>query len=268
MDMITLLLVEDDANDARLVQERLADMQVEWVRTAAEAFDRLTGIDLVLLDLGLPDSEGFDTVTHMLEAAPQVPIVVLTGTDDATLRQLALEAGAQEYVLKDAMGELPSRVDAALTRQRHRNRALAQALTAGIRGAAFADQTPMEPPAPVAAAEMGTARLRAALPELFARLTDSYASLLQQALESRAYSDKGRPLGEARALTREVGLLNGSPRDLVDIHLAALDALSHRAHPERLSALADEGRVLLLEVIGYLAMHYRDHAPLRQLRQN
>lgn len=260
--MTTYLLVEDDPNDARLVTEALSDVEIRWVRRATDALAQMEGADLVLLDLGLPDSEGFDTVTHMLENAPQVPIVVLTGTDDPTLRALALEAGAQEYVLKDHMAELPSRVEAALTRQRHRNRALAQALTAGIRSAEFSDQA-LEPVAAVAAAELGAARLRVALPELFNRLVGRYVELLTETLQSRAYTDGHRPLGEARALTREVGLVNGSPRDLVDIHLQSLDLLSHRTHPERLSALADEGRVLLLEVVGYLALHYRDHAPLR-----
>ena len=104
---ITLLLVEDDQGDALLVQ-RLLDasplesFSIEVVSTAAASAARLDqgGVDVVLLDLGLPDSDGFDTVFNLHESFPNVPVVVLTGLDDEEVGLQAIQCGAHDYVPK------------------------------------------------------------------------------------------------------------------------------------------------------------------------
>jgi len=103
----TVLLVEDDDCDALLLQrliERVlvGQLSVERVTTAAAASARLDqgGIDVVLLDLGLPDSEGFDTVLRFRRSFPALPVVVLTGIDDEDIGLQAVECGAQDYVPK------------------------------------------------------------------------------------------------------------------------------------------------------------------------
>ena len=105
---VTVLLVEDNPGDIRLIQEMLADVEDE--RFELEYADRLsTGldylgtreIDVVLLDLSLPDSQGFDTLHRVITALPEMPIiVVLTGTDDEKLAVQAVRAGAQDYLVK------------------------------------------------------------------------------------------------------------------------------------------------------------------------
>lgn len=106
----SILLVEDDAEDAFLVQ-RLLDLRgdgqfaVRHVSNASDAIRTLTkgGVDVVLLDLGLPDSQGFETVVRIRTSFPGVPVVVLTGIDDESLGLAAIECGAQDYVSKDAV---------------------------------------------------------------------------------------------------------------------------------------------------------------------
>ena len=257
-----LLLVEDEEDAAALVTAHLDGTVVHHARTVNEALGRLAEVDAIVLDLGLPDSQGFDTLAMILEAAPQTPVLVLTGSDDPGLPRQAIEAGAQEFVHKNEINELRSRVDAAILRQRHRNRALAQALTAGIR-AANLPESALEPTSPVTLSQLGSQRLKDALPEVFGRLVESYVELVKLAMESRTYASVPRPVTEAKAFIRDIALLNAAPRDAIDVHLAALDTLSDRTHPERLAALADEGRIVLLETLGYLALHYRDHIPGR-----
>ena len=60
------------------------------------------GIDLVLLDLGLPDSRGLDTFFKAHAHAPEIPFVLLTGLDDETLALNAVRQGAQDYLVKGA----------------------------------------------------------------------------------------------------------------------------------------------------------------------
>ena len=102
-----ILLVEDNPGDARLLRETLKDVanyrfDLEHVERFSQALERLQRehFDVVLLDLSLPDSQGLDTLAPVRDAAPDVPILVLTGLDDEDLAVRALRVGAQDYLVK------------------------------------------------------------------------------------------------------------------------------------------------------------------------
>jgi two-component system, NarL family, sensor kinase len=102
-----ILLVEDNPGDARLTREMLAEtggssFAVDWVHSLSEALEHLArgGIDLVLLDLGLPDSQGLDTFLRAYEPASHLPFLVLTGYADKTLGSTAVRKGAQDFLSK------------------------------------------------------------------------------------------------------------------------------------------------------------------------
>ena len=102
---ISVLLVEDDEGDARLVQdeltERLPGAAIARSRSLQEALDALAGdVDCVLLDLGLPDALGLDAVAQLRTHGRGVPLIVLTGLDDEAAGVAAVEAGAQDYLVK------------------------------------------------------------------------------------------------------------------------------------------------------------------------
>ena len=106
---LSVLLVEDNAGDARLIKELLRDtpaVRLHWVESLAAALARLAGppVDLVLLDLGLSDSQGLETVECIARDHPALPVIVLTGRDDDTLALAALTAGAQDYLVKGTIG--------------------------------------------------------------------------------------------------------------------------------------------------------------------
>ncbi|MEX2218799.1 MAG: hybrid sensor histidine kinase/response regulator [Phycisphaerales bacterium] len=105
---MSILLVEDNPSDARLVQELLDDSPaqahaVAHAHSLAEAIDlaHRQPFDIALLDLSLPDSRGLETVHAFRTAAPDLPVVVLTGLDDEALALEALRHGAQDYLAKD-----------------------------------------------------------------------------------------------------------------------------------------------------------------------
>ncbi|HLA79921.1 MAG TPA: response regulator, partial [Vicinamibacteria bacterium] len=108
-----LLLVEDNTDYALVMRAALAttgrSFAIDHVERLEEALARLSrgGTDVILLDLALPDSTGTDTVRHVHEAAPEVPIVVLTGLTDDALAQQSIREGAQDYLVK-------GRVDGAM----------------------------------------------------------------------------------------------------------------------------------------------------------
>ena len=124
---IHIMLVEDNLGDRRLVelslQEELAGaFTLEAVDRLAAALTRLDGggVDLILLDLGLPDSGGIATFQRLTAVAQAIPIVVLSGLGDDAVAVEAVTAGAQDYVVKGETAAvlLPRIVRYALERHR------------------------------------------------------------------------------------------------------------------------------------------------------
>jgi PAS domain S-box-containing protein len=102
-----VLLIEDNPGDARLMREYLSDpagalFDLEHVTTLTHGLERLGqgGVDLVLLDLSLPDSPMPDTFRRVHRAAPEVPIIVMSGLDDERFAMQTVQEGAQDYLVK------------------------------------------------------------------------------------------------------------------------------------------------------------------------
>jgi two-component system cell cycle sensor histidine kinase/response regulator CckA len=108
-----LLVVEDNPGDARLLREMVGEQgslhtEVTHVESMSAAEEHLAQreVDVIVLDLGLPDAQGVDAVRRARAAAPRAPLVVLTGQDDELLAAQALREGAQDYLVK---GQIDSR---------------------------------------------------------------------------------------------------------------------------------------------------------------
>jgi diguanylate cyclase (GGDEF)-like protein/PAS domain S-box-containing protein len=113
-----ILLIQDDASHAGEMQKALSgsndgSFQVEWVRTCAAGLERLTRnadlhdqksgqaeISVVLVDLFLPDSQGIETFDRLFTLNPQIPILVLTSLGDEPTAKIAVQRGAQDYLLQ------------------------------------------------------------------------------------------------------------------------------------------------------------------------
>jgi DNA-binding response OmpR family regulator len=116
-----LLIVEDDEGIGANLQRALAaeSGNVAWARTAAEArtLARELPPDLVLLDLGLPDSDGVDVCRELLARQPSLPIIMLTARATEIDVVIGLDTGAVDYVTKPfRLAELSARVRAHLRR--------------------------------------------------------------------------------------------------------------------------------------------------------
>ena len=110
-ERLRILVVEDNPADIDFIHEMLPqagplNLQVESVARLSEAITRLKrkDIDLVLLDLGLPDSQGLQTFHKLQKAEPDIPVIVLTGNDDHELAIAAMRDGAQDYLVKGQIG--------------------------------------------------------------------------------------------------------------------------------------------------------------------
>jgi len=132
---LRVLLVEDSPTDAQLLQERLSlidteRFEVTHLERLDEALARLRGesFDVVLLDLSLPDSTGHDTFLRAQREVPDVPLVVLSGTNDEMLGVEAVQHGVQDYLVKSQAGgpQIAHAIRYAIARK-HMEKALRQA---------------------------------------------------------------------------------------------------------------------------------------------
>jgi len=122
-----VLLVEDNASDARLLRDMLSkakqgSFELTHMTRMHEAEIRLSagGIDIVLLDMGLPDGHGLEILRRARAADPTVVMIVLTGFDDEELAAGAMKEGAQDYLIKGQIENraLPQALRYAMERQR------------------------------------------------------------------------------------------------------------------------------------------------------
>ncbi|HAW30239.1 MAG TPA: glutamate dehydrogenase, partial [Planctomycetaceae bacterium] len=104
---VKVLLIEDNPIHVGLVKTLLSEskspfFQLQYAGTLQAGLNQLdaAAVDVVLLDLTLPDSEDLDTFIRVRSFAPTIPIVIVTGLDDVKLAAKAVEAGAQDYLVK------------------------------------------------------------------------------------------------------------------------------------------------------------------------
>ena len=104
---ISILLVEDNAGDRRLISEMLAEasnvtFDVKYADRLQAAMEYLgqNRVEVILLDLGLPDSQGLETLRKVYAQVSELPIVVLTGLNDEMIGVQAVNEGAQDYLIK------------------------------------------------------------------------------------------------------------------------------------------------------------------------
>lgn len=231
-DPIRLLLLEDDPADARLVEHMLrrlnpGSFSVEIAGRLVKATQRLAegGIDVVLADLSLPDSTGLDTLRALMGAAPDLPVVVLTGNDDDSQAIEALKHGAQDYLVKGrGDGFMLSRVvryaierktaERALKEARDKAEAAARAKSVFLAMVGHEVRTPLN-------GILGMARL-----------------LLETPLDIRQ-----RTFAETVVSSGE--LLLGLVNDILDFSRLEADGLTLESLPFDLVGLVDEMRLLM-----------------------
>lgn len=255
----TVLVVEDNPRDATLVEDFIeaARMRLEItvVRTLGEALGCIASRppDAVLLDLGLPDVQGTGVVSRMREAHLDLPIVVLTGDSGPEMGLECIAAGADDYVDKrDLNGQVLERaIGYALTRRREgRLRELKQALE-GYRLLSTAAAS-----SSVTRQLAGAGPVQERSPEGFAKLVARYRDVMERYLD-HLFHKSDRPAADIEVLATDLGDAGAGPRDLIDVHLGAMNRALESAGPVQSRAYATDGRLFALEMMGHLVDYYR-----------
>lgn len=249
-----LLLAEEYPGDAAAIQE-LTELSDHYKVTRAtgveEAVERVTTrrLDVILLALGRPSPTGVEMVGTLRTNAGNIPIVVVTQSDDEEFALACIDAGAQDYLAGSELSlrSLLRSIGYAITRVRETQIRLLQETLQRYRSLSSEAQRTL-----VTAALAGSGTVSARHPEMFEDMVRHYGELLDL---TGPENDPRHPYRERMA--RTLGDLGAGPRDLLDIHLAALELLTSSCSGARAGYLLLESRLLALEMMGLLVDYYR-----------
>ena len=263
----SILLVEDSSSDALLLRETFVDglygsFAITHVARLAEAIRCLSEqhFDIVLLDLGLEDSQGIDTFVALHKHAPEVPVVVLTGLDNDSVRQGSINLGAQDYLVKQRLHEqlLPHAVRFAI--DRHRAQAdlrINERRTEQTREIESVERLAVPPATTVTAQLYSGGSLRSVAAEQFDRFADQYSRLLDSAVEQRIFKVERAVDGALHEFANRLGGMRAGPRDVIEMHVAVLQRKLKKLSPNKTQLYVEEARLAVLELMGYLTTYYR-----------
>ncbi len=264
-----ILLIEDNLADIRLIKELLSDTKLDANLKCANSLSKAIKyleeetFDIILLDLGLPDSQGIKTFSRINSIVPKVPIIILTGTNDDDLSIQAIREGAQDYLIKGLVDT--SILKSALRHSIERKHLLVKLESIELRKLEQNELELLErlsdfPKTVVTARLYGLAPLRESLPDNFYKLVKKYENLIELAIEQRIYKVKHNTNEQLRAIAEEMGFLNAGPRDVVEIHSHALKKKINSSPYQKSVVYTEEGHFLALKLMGYLVSYYRKYS--------
>jgi DNA-binding response OmpR family regulator len=257
MNKLKILIVDDDPDITGAFMHVLqsADYDVISAATGQECLQiaRAERPDLILLDVRLPDINGLE-VCRRIKTDPElarIAVINVTGMRASKDDEVeGIEAGADAYLTK------PVHLRTLLA---HVQTLLRARQTETAREIESLERFPRLPHAAVAAQSLGLTPLRESLPDLFDELVQHYGDLLDQALEQRVYKVNYQLAESLRALGDQLGFIKAGPRDVVQIHHAALLIKAANVTVSKARAYIEEGRMLILELMGNLVSYYRNY---------
>jgi FixJ family two-component response regulator len=261
-DQPVILVVDDDPDVAQALEDTLRlEFEVVTVTAPRSALSALDDprVAVLLADQRMPDMDGVELLTEARRLRPDVVGILITAyADVGTAIQAINEARTFGYLAKpwdadELLSFLRRAVDAHRV-LRHDRRAQHE------RELRILDQFSRAAPAPVTGHRFGAAPLREGLPDLFDELCRQYADLVEHAFEQRVYKVE-HPISDAlHGLADRLGGLRAGPRDVVDLHTVVMRRRLTGASADQADAYAEEGRLLILELMGHLVSYYRGYS--------
>ena len=255
----SILHIEQNPADIEMVKEFLAGdspherYEIQQVNQLDEGLEVLRDlanpIDAVLVHLRR-SAEG---VLAIRRTATQVPVIVLTGYEDEELAIQAIDAGAQDYLFKNDLTARALRrsIGYSISRKREAEmRGLSETLQRFRALASENSQTQ------VTARAMGVGPIKASAPDVFDECISYYSRLMKRYVTA-PLSDHAEPREAMERLVTKLGDLGAGPKDLIDLHAAALEETANGDRRGDSGIMILEGRLFALEMMGLLVNYYR-----------
>lgn len=273
-NLCKILLIEDDPGNANLIRNLLAhsdnfslaqglSFELIWVELLSQGIEELAkqSFDAILLDLRLPDSNGIDTLIEIKKYARQTPIIIQTGSADETLIVKSFQLGVGGYLKKENIDSnlLVYAIRSAIEKQNYIATVEQDRLQQQDLEVRELEQIANTVKTQVTARMFGSESLRESVPDIFVELVREYGNLMDLALEERAYKVEHNISEQLRILGEKLGFLKAGPRDVIDIHTKTLKEKNENVTLAKTQAYVSEGRLMVLELMGYLTSYYRKY---------
>ncbi len=271
-----VLLIEDKLENIELLEDLFSNSQqsslaqgltfpITCTSTLTESINSLQSqsFDVILLNLYLPDSQGLDTLIKLREEVSTIPIIVEMDDQNEETIVKSFQLGADGYLLIKSIDSnlLIHEIRLGIERQKYRAklRKENQELTQEKEFADLDSIIKSSGQTSVTSRLFGAYPLQESLPEIFEELAETYGNLLELALEQRIFKVDHNLSEQLRTLGDKLGFLKASPRDAIEIHTKVLKEKSRDIPVVKAQVYVSEGRLMILELMGYLASFYRKY---------
>lgn len=259
-----VLLIEDEPEDAEIVENMLRGVrsaffkkgiELACVETLSQAKQIISEqeFDIILLDLMLPDSRYMKSLEELQSENLGIPIIVQTTLEDEVVAVKALELGACGYLPKvvNDRNLLLYAIRTAIEQKQQLNQI--EPLASQQQELDTLDSLLME-----STKAKSNHSLEQRLPDIFAELKTRYGELLDRYVEQKIYQVEYELTSEISVLIEQLGYLQATPKDLIEIHTSVLKPIVNNSSVKKgKRAFMIEGRYLLLELMGKLTCYYR-----------
>lgn len=264
---VNILIVEDNPGDIDIIKELLSSpsnlrvnlLEANSLKAAKEHCDK-TKCDLILLDLGLPDSQGMETFNKMSAAAQDVPIIVLTGLEDDILAEKLIGSGAQDYLVKGRFDSFQLMHSIQFSIQR--NNFTKYLLKIESKNSDEYDNSILKNYSESNQSEItsnlyASVKLSKASKEIFLSQVAGLEEILMQNFESKFLKTDFNISEELEKMAHQIGHFNGTAKDVVEIYVTALHNIKLKESDKITSVISSDGKIILVELMGYLASFYQ-----------
>jgi response regulator RpfG family c-di-GMP phosphodiesterase len=255
-----VLIVDDDPAIGRVLADVLQPTYDTRAVTSPEAALEVVNaceVAIVLADQQMPGMTGLELLAEVRRLQPTAVGVLITAYAELHDAMRAINSVrvlgfmTKPWDESELFGVMQRALEAhttlrQLARRPERELSILQSLAGAV-------------PTPVTAQRFGVLPMRDSLPAEFERLAKTYADILSLALEQRAFRVDRRTSQALQELADQLGAHSAGPRDVIDLHVMALKERLARANREQAAALTEEGRLLVLELMGYVVTYYRSY---------
>jgi len=258
-EKLNILLVDDRPENLRALEIQLENSYINIIKATSgnEALGLVLKYDfaLILLDVQMPDMDGFETAELMKgdESTKCIPIIFVTAICNEREHLLrGYDVGGADFIFKPLDPEILKckvRVFLELHQQKNAQQEKELQSTASLSRLSGSAKDQM----------LGMPPLKRGGPDEFNEFVKRYGNLLDLSFEQRVSKASHNISEELGAISEELGFMKATPRDVVEIHSTALREKSDKGTQGTIQIYVEEGRIMLLELMGNLVSFYRKY---------
>ncbi len=273
-NICNILLIEDELETVKLIEKLLSEaplyslgQDLSFTLSSvsdledALAFLSTKNFDVVLLDLDTQEGQALSGLIKLREMEPHLSLIVHTKTGDESLIVKAFQMGADGYIESQNLDSklLIYQIRVAIERQAYIKKLQEQQQQKQQEREFIELEHLISNTTSITARMFGSETLKESVPDIFREFVVYYGDLLDMALEQRVYKVEYNLSEQLRSMADKLGFFKASPRDIVDIHTTSLKEKNQNVTLAKAQAYVTEGRLIVLELMGYLASFYRKY---------